>query len=223
MGLCECGCGEQANKRYIVGHNQCGKKRTPQAIEKMKMTLLDPEFNKKWREKQRAGWTTELKQVLRDANLGKTLSEEHRKKIGEGNKGKVRSQKERERLIEQLYNERIKLSKKGPTSIERKLYEHLSEIGIDFEKQRRIGGGFIVDAYIKSLNLIIEADGKYWHSTPRGIETDKRKNKHFEDNNYDFIRLLEDNINDGTFKKVLNKKLNQIKNGKRKMENVRKR
>jgi len=48
-----------------------------------------------------------------------------------------------------------------PTLIEIKLYEELKRRGLLFETQKLINGRFLVDVYVPSLNLIIEADGKY--------------------------------------------------------------
>jgi len=56
-----------------------------------------------------------------------------------------------------------RLAKKGfQTSIEKKVEKWLKLIGIKYEKQFRIGKNFI-DFAIPSMNLLIEADGAYWH------------------------------------------------------------
>lgn len=102
LNKCKCGCGAECKTTYMHGHNQRGKKRSPEAISKMKKKLLDPEFNKEWRKALSAGWTNESKEALRKFNKGKTLSQDHRVKIGEGNKGKVRKDNVKERISKNL-------------------------------------------------------------------------------------------------------------------------
>lgn len=92
---------------------------------------------------------------------------------------------------------------KEPTSIEKTLYDYLLLKGILFEKQRLINGKFIVDAYIPSLNLIIEADGKYWHSLDKVVKKDKAENAYLKKCGFNMIRLTEEEINNGGFKERL--------------------
>ena len=89
---------------------------------------------------------------------------------------------------------------KGPTSIEKKVYDYLVLKGIIFERQKLINGKFIVDAYIPSLNLIIEADGKYWHTLDRVVKKDKAENAYLTKCGFKMLRLGEDEINSGKFK-----------------------
>jgi len=92
---------------------------------------------------------------------------------------------------------------KKPTSIEKKVYDELVSREIIFEKQKLIDGRFLVDAYIPSLNLVIEADGDYWHSLPRTKRNDFIKNKYLKTNGYKILRLSETEINNGTFRERL--------------------
>ncbi len=86
------------------------------------------------------------------------------------------------------------------TSIEKKLYQELKDRGLLFEKQKLINGKFLVDAYIPLLNLIIEADGNYWHSLERVVKKDKSENAYLTKCGYNLLRLSETEINDGSFK-----------------------
>jgi very-short-patch-repair endonuclease len=83
---------------------------------------------------------------------------------------------------------------KQPTGIEKTLYDYLLLKGIIFETQKIINGRFIVDAYIPSLNLVIEADGKYWHTA---------ENAYLTKCGYKLLRLTEEEINNGNFKERL--------------------
>lgn len=93
---------------------------------------------------------------------------------------------------------------KEPTSIEKKLYEELKSRGILFEKQKLVNDRFIVDAYIPSLNLVIEADGDYWHSLDRVVKKDKAENAYLKTCGFNMLRLTETEINNGLFKEKLN-------------------
>ena len=96
---------------------------------------------------------------------------------------------------------------KGPTSIEKKVYEELKVRGLLFEKQKLINGRFLVDAFIPSFNLVIEADGGYWHSLPRVIKKDKAENAYLTKCGYNLLRLTETEINNGQFKIKINKEV----------------
>ena len=89
--------------------------------------------------------------------------------------------------------------RKTPTSIEVKLYEELKNRGLLFETQKLINGKFVVDAYIPSLNLVIEADGDYWHSLPENKARDRSKNGYLKVSGYNLLRVSETEINNGEF------------------------
>ena len=92
---------------------------------------------------------------------------------------------------------------RGETSIEIKLYQELKDRGLLFEKQKLINGRFLVDAYIPSLNLVIEADGNYWHSLERVVKKDKAENAYLTKCGFNLLRLSETQINDGSFKEIM--------------------
>ena len=97
---------------------------------------------------------------------------------------------------------------KGPTSIEKKVYDELKARGLLFETQKFINEKYLVDAYIPSLNLIIEADGDYWHGLKENMERDERKNIYFAKHGFNLLRLTETEINNNKFKKKLDRRLN---------------
>ena len=86
-----------------------------------------------------------------------------------------------------------------PTSIERKVYEELQKRGLLFEKQKLINGKFLVDAYIPSLNLVIEVDGNYWHSLERVVKKDRAENAYLTKCGFNLLRLSETEVNSGKF------------------------
>src|SRR5690606_2810900 len=105
------------------------------------------------------------------AQIGKSKSEEAKKKMSIGHIGLRQSEETKIKRSISLRN----AFKNKATSIEKKLYEALKTFKLQFEKQKVIGR-FIVDAYIPSVNLIIEADGDYWHSLDRVKKKDKAEN-----------------------------------------------
>jgi len=82
------------------------------------------------------------------------------------------------------------------TSIEITVEEILKTLNVNYETQKIIGH-FIVDFYLSDYNLIIEADGDYWHNLKKGIDQDKRKNTYFKNHGYNLLRLWEHEINQG--------------------------
>lgn len=129
---------------------------------------------------------------------GIKFTEEHKRRISIANKGKKMPRwiALKGRLSQCRINK--------PTSIEVKLYNELKKRGLLFETQKLINGRFIVDAYIPSLNLVIEADGDYWHSLPKTVGKDKAENAYLTKCGYKLLRLPEHEINDGSFKEKLN-------------------
>lgn len=66
------------------------------------------------------------------------------------------------------------------------------------------------DIFIPSLNLIIEADGDYWHNFPFGREIDRVRTKELEEKGFRVIRLWENEIKQMdllTFQEILENKL----------------
>ena len=93
--------------------------------------------------------------------------------------------------------------KKGGTNLEKIVYDYLILKGIVFEKQKIIGKKLVVDAYIPSLNLVIEADGRYWHSFPKSKARDIRKNTKLQELGYKVLRLPEEYIKNHKFEEAI--------------------
>lgn len=58
-------------------------------------------------------------------------------------------------------------SGKSETRIETMLCDALRSTGIEFTPQFFMYGKFVVDAYVPSYRLVLEADGEYWHGHDR--------------------------------------------------------
>ena len=125
------------------------------------------------------------------------------------NKGRKLNEAEVEKMRQYGLKGLIKQQNmKEPTSIEKKVYEELKNRGLLFEKQKLINGKFLVDAYIPSLNLVIEADGDYWHSLDRVVKKDRAENAYLTKCGFNLLRLSETEINNGEYKSKIRKGVN---------------
>ena len=88
-----------------------------------------------------------------------------------------------------------------PTSIERKVEEVLQALGLWFIREFRIKNR-VYDFYLPDFNMLIEADGTYWHSRPESIENDSYKNSLAESMGYRLVRLTEEQINSEDFENL---------------------
>ena len=100
------------------------------------------------------------------------------------------------------------LSVKNPTSIEVKVYQELKRRGLLFETQKLINGKFLVDAYIPKLNLVIEADGDYWHSLERVKKKDRAENAYLKKCGFNLLRLSGTEIKNDEFKDKIERVVN---------------
>jgi len=206
------------------------KKREPRSEEtkrKISKALKGRKLSKEHREKMkknRVGMLgkyhrEETKKKISNTQKGKHHSKETKKKMSMSHKGMYStSYYQKIGAMSKIPNGRYPKShyrkmgiisvikqqnSKGPTSIEKKLYDELKRRGLLFEKQKLINGRFLVDAYIPSFNLIIEADGNYWHNLDRVKKKDKSENAYLKTCGYNLLRLTETEINNGKFKKKL--------------------
>jgi len=91
-------------------------------------------------------------------------------------------------------------------TIEAATYEALEAIGFEFKQQHRISN-FVVDAFIPSLNLVVEVQGDFYHCNPtaypngpqyavqhKTVERDKRRFSWLKREGYAVIQLWESDI-----------------------------
>ena len=83
----------------------------------------------------------------------------------------------------------------GETSIEAKVREHLDGLGVIYFQEHQIGA-WVVD-FLVLPNLVIEANGDYWHSLRP--EVDLRKTRELEAMGYMVYRFTETEINGDGF------------------------
>ncbi len=86
------------------------------------------------------------------------------------------------------------LQYKGETSIERLIREELAlHPEIRFEQEVRIGP-YRVDFLLPERHVVIECDGRYWHSFAQVFLRDRRKNRFLAEKGYQVFRLSEAEI-----------------------------
>lgn len=158
------------------------------------------------------------------SNKGKKFTEEHKRKIGEANRGKkhphlaeVRytgprtlemrqkqslawQRKPAELVLQQTQAGRNRVIEiyrnKIPTDIEKIVMSWLDDFGFSYEHNYQIGHYF-VDLYVIARNIIFECDGEYWHSVPGRAAADKRIDSFLRNRGYCVIRLSELEIRSG--------------------------
>ncbi len=157
--------------------------------------------------------SSKTKQKLKVANTGKPSAFKGRKhskaslaKISKACQAAMTEERKQQCAEWGLKGRLTSAKTKEPSSIEKLLYDYLEQLEINFDKQFSLGKGFLADAFIKELKLVIEADGSYWHSTPRGVATDKRKDQHINEIGLLILRIPESLFRTGEYKEVLDKK-----------------
>jgi len=91
-------------------------------------------------------------------------------------------------------------SHQGKTTLESKVLIALEELGLKYiDEYRPKGTRRIFDFYLPDLNILIEADGDFWHYSEWAeknghTKRDKTKSKWAIDNGYKLIRLRESDV-----------------------------
>lgn len=139
------------------------------------------------------------------ANTGTKRTPEQREEMRKRALENIDSYKER------LLKGRLANQKNKPSNLERKLWIILKELGVIFESQVEIKKSFLVDVRIG--NMIIEADGDWWHGHKRFEPLteqqekqqikDKSKDTYLKKIGYAVERVWESDMSHATIKNVL--------------------
>jgi len=109
-----------------------------------------------------------------------------------------KNKKRDKKTIDKIKEARKNQSPVYTTSIEIKIQNFLKRLGIEYRPHKYINEikhSYQCDIFIPSKNLIIEADGNYWHHYPMGKEIDHIRTKELIDNGFNVLRLWEHEIN----------------------------
>ncbi len=80
----------------------------------------------------------------------------------------------------------------SPTTIEVAMYEALAALGVAYVPQHAItGAGTVADAYLPERNIVMYADGDYWHTLPKTAARDRRQEKKLATLGYTVRRISE--------------------------------
>lgn len=139
-------------------------------------------------------------------NLGKSFSEEHKRKIGDVHRGIKLSVETIKKIKESRANQIIPVK---DTSIEVKVQNFLRELNIEYftHQYMNIEHAYQCDILVPSMNLVIECDGDYWHNYPFGNEIDHIRTSELIQKGFKVLRLWERDIikmDSITFKEKLN-------------------
>ena len=132
---------------------------------------------------------------------GKAQSEKQRLAIAEYNKHRVFSAEERENRRQNAIKHPCLKFK--DTGIELKIEQELKHRGIFYKKQVPLLSVAIVDFYLPEENIVIQADGCFWHNCPihnskpliGRTERDRQKDITLKENGLIVFRFWEHDIN----------------------------
>lgn len=153
------------------------------------------------------------KEKLRIARLGKKLSEEIKQKIGNAHRGIPETQE----AIKKVTEARVKKSswvrnfgvngrlatKLKATKPELRLFNILKNLQISFYPDYLMYNKFFVDAYLPKQNIILEVDGRYWHSSDKQKEKDRKKDLYLTACGHQVYRFWEDTFNQQSIQNLL--------------------
>jgi very-short-patch-repair endonuclease len=171
-------------QREKISSKLRGIKRSPETIAKMsaaqKKRTITPEHRMCLTEgRGRVGWNVSL---------------ETREKISKTLAQKVKDNPEMAiRLNEVGRKGRLVYCSSGKSQIERMIMEELEALHIAYEYEKYLLGYF--PDFVIFENIIIEADGNYWHSKSKVQERDAKKDETLTAAGYHVFRLKEDWIN----------------------------
>ena len=93
---------------------------------------------------------------------------------------------------------RARIGRIRPTSIEVQVRNALIAAGVDFVFQFSVPGTpYVADFYVPRTTTILEADGEYWHSRPKDVLHDAKRDAVLARFGYRVVRLGEKQIRAG--------------------------
>ncbi len=149
---------------------------------------------------------------MSETRRGRKFSEEHRKKLAESHKNPSKKTRQKmskagkEKFAKMTKEEKLKYLESwirapqvaNPSSIEKKIWEVLDKLNIDYKIQVSLDSHrFVIDVYIPTQKLIIECNGDYWHNYkifPEKEKRDKALKEYASKNGYKLIELWESDI-----------------------------
>jgi len=116
----------------------------------------------------------------------------HRAQMSERSLGQWEDKSHEERLARTEKARRLSRGLKN-SRLESAIAAVFDTLKIVYERQYKIGS-LRVDFYIPDRNLIVECDGRYWHTIPSRAEADQQRDARLHSLGYQVLRLSEDSI-----------------------------
>lgn len=164
-----------------------GKKRSPETIERMRLAATNPsaETRAKMSSSTKKSMSKEVRQRLREANLGKKLSPETKKKLSEAGRGRVHSLETRKKLSE---------SKKGNTNYRFRVFSEESLKKMSDAAYERFKNG---EHPAKGLKRSEATKAKIGLANSKRIWTEESKAKQSESQRRRWLRKKQGEVTDG--------------------------
>lgn len=87
-----------------------------------------------------------------------------------------------------IKNVLMSIENEGFSFVEEKFYDFCLKNNIEIERQKPIGKYF-ADFYFKENNIVLEIDGREFHSTKEQLEHDEKRNVFFNNLGYKVLRI----------------------------------
>jgi len=88
----------------------------------------------------------------------------------------------------------VQQSKRGLNKLELKGRKILEKINIKFKEQSLLFGKFLVDVELKDYPIVIQWDGKYWHSKPKRKRLDNSQDSYLEKCGFSILRFSDKEV-----------------------------
>ena len=209
--FCQCGCGQKIRIKFRKNRKGRYLRMSIKFIDRHQSRVTNKNFNTKNKLSKalKQFWANPInkeKSIENNSMLqkGKIISEEHRQKIGEGNKGKVHSEEQNlffSKIIKNLWQtpefiqKQMRARKVSQNKAELNLQNIINSITNNFifvGDGKEIIGGKCPDFIDRVNNKIIELYGDYWH---KGQNPNYRIN-YFKNYGYDTLVIWESELKD---------------------------
>jgi very-short-patch-repair endonuclease len=155
-------------------------------------------------------WFYDLQIERRDASTAVALqwadNEQRRQEASQAMKSIIPENAAERRRLSAQANLALQ-QKRGPSPIEQAMIEALNRAQIAYQFQHIVEDTYLCDFFFPEAKLIVECDSEYWHSQPRQVENDQRKDAELASIGYAILRFTGQQITadiDGCVSKILN-------------------
>lgn len=148
-------------------------------------------------ERYKNGWTPRALTAQERYKLGSKISKIRKDKYwrsstNKGIKLNLSQEQRANRSIKRILYIKNNQTKFSDTTIELNMKKFLEQINMSYIHQFPIlgsKGGWLFDFFIPQLNLLLETDGEYYHSSKKQINRDKIKERIARETGYNFLRI----------------------------------